>query len=339
MDKPEKFGFQYNQVTPFSISSRDTGELYAWHILPINTYREHEEELLNDASGFSSDIETRASFNLLSNDRDAWLVIYLHGVAGTVGSGRRAPSYRVLSAGQSNDPHILVFDYRGFGRSSGIPCEHGLILDGVYVVEWALTVAKTPPSRIVIFGHSLGAAVNAGIAEHYAQREPPIIFAGHVLVAPFIDTTTLVSTYRIAGYIPVLSPLHIFPALFDFFSSFIQDKWSTEERISSYVRLNMSLGLGFILTIIHARDDSIVPWQHTSNIFWSALSAAYSSRNAFEEPGIARQELKSIVEDDKIVTEWAKDHSLIRRVILEQGQHSSIVTRASVSQAVSDIVQ
>lgn len=128
LDIPESFGFLRNQVTPFFIKSPDGQHLYAWHILPIELYRQHEFALTAEPSGFISDITSRHAFKLLRDDLNANLVIHMHGAAGTVGSGYRVPNYRALSAGQPNKIHVLTFDYRGFGRSRGTPTEQGLIL-------------------------------------------------------------------------------------------------------------------------------------------------------------------------------------------------------------------
>src|SRR5271168_2206552 len=94
-----------------------------------------------EPSGFVLDITSRLAFKLLRNDPDARLILHMHGAAGTVGSGYRAPNYRALSAGRPEKIHVLTFDYRGFGRSSGTPSERGIILDAIAVVDWATNVA------------------------------------------------------------------------------------------------------------------------------------------------------------------------------------------------------
>lgn len=97
---------------------------------------------------------------------------------------------------------MLAVDYRGFGKSTGVPSEVGLIHDGAATVNWAINVAKVPASRIVIMGHSLGTAVTSGVAEHFASRG--VEFAGVILVAGFSSAPTLLSRYTAAGFIPVL---------------------------------------------------------------------------------------------------------------------------------------
>lgn len=225
LNVPETFRFLKNQVTPFSILTPDGERLYAWHILPIELYRKHELALTAESTGFVSDIKSRHAFQLLRDDPEARLVLHMHGAGGTVGSGYRVSNYRALSAGQPGKIHVLTFDYRGFGRSTGSPSENGLVLDALTVVDWAMNVAGIPASRIVVFGQSMGTAVSIAVSEQLALQTPPVVFAGTVLVAPFVDCATLVSTYSVAGVVPLLSPFVRFPVLFDYLRSFIRDKW------------------------------------------------------------------------------------------------------------------
>ena len=185
LNTPEVFGFLYNQVTPFGIRSSSGETLYAWHILPIELYRKNEDILVAETSGYSLDTTSRHAFRLLRDDPKARLIIHMHGAAGTVGSGYRVPNYRALSAGDPNKNHVLTFDYGGFGCSKGTPSEKALLDDAISVVQWALEVAKIPPSRIVIFGQSLGTAVNLAVAQHFALQSPPIVLCRTYSCGPF----------------------------------------------------------------------------------------------------------------------------------------------------------
>ena len=319
LDIPERFGFLRNQVTPFFIKSSDGGQLYAWHILPIELYRQHESTLTAEPSGFISDITFRHAFELLRDDPDAKLIIHMHGAAGTVGSGYRVPNYRALSAGQPNKIHVLTFDYRGFGRSRGTPTEKGLILDAVAIVDWAMKVAGIPSSRILIFGQSLGTAVSLAISEHFALQLPPVLFAGTVLVAPFVDVPTLVATYRVAGTIPILSPVARFPALFAYLRNFIQDEWSSKDRIASYIQANEANGEKYSLTLIHAEDDYDIPWHHTNIIFWHAIDAAIAKGISYDELNTIKKDLRLDLGAAGSTVEWRTKHGIIREEILKTG--------------------
>ncbi|RAL14492.1 alpha/beta hydrolase [Aspergillus homomorphus CBS 101889] len=222
----ESFGFLHNQVTPFIIPTPDGHRLFAWHILPLSAYHQHERALLSeDTPGVITNITTRHAFHLLSSDPDAILVLHFHGAGGTVGSGYRVPNYRAVAAGHlAKSIHVLTIDYRGFGLTAGTPSESGLITDALAVVDWAMNVASIPPHRILLFGQSLGTAVTLAVAQHHARQSPPVAFKEIILVAPFTDVATLVSTYRVAGTLPILGPLARFPTLFRALQGFVRDQ-------------------------------------------------------------------------------------------------------------------
>ncbi|KAI4850575.1 alpha/beta-hydrolase [Aureobasidium sp. EXF-8846] len=329
LDTPEIFGFLHNQVTPFGIRS-DSGSLYAWHILPVELYRQHEQKLLTQPSGFSLQITSHVSFQLLRDDPQAILVIHFHGAGGTVG----CPNYRALSAGRPDKIHVLTFDYRGFGRSPGTPSESGLIVDALSVVKWAMNVAKIHPNRIIIYSQSLGTAVNMAVAEHFALQEPPVVFARHILTAPFVDVITLVSTYSIAGTIPLLGPVAKVPMLFNYLRRYIHDKWSTKERIASYVKANEDNKVKYRIAMIHAEDDYDIPWKHTPQLFWHAINGTKAQNISFEELDLLKAKLRVDNGPAGSVVEWKTDNGIIREEILKYGLHDVIMGNPVVTLAV-----
>lgn len=188
--------------------------------------------------------------------------------SGTVAQGWRTDTYRALVDGGTDNMHILSFDYRGFGHSSGVPSEAGILIDGIAAVNWAMGVANIPPERILIFGQSLGTYVASAVAEHFARQE--IEFAGLVLVAGFTDLPTLLSSYAIAGYIPILAPLKKYQRIVDFLNSFLVDTWPTAERLREYVKVSQRVRL----SIIHALDDMEIPWFHSNGLFAAAFEGS-----------------------------------------------------------------
>lgn len=62
--------------------------------------------------------------------------------------------------------NVFVFDYRGYGSSSGRPSQEGLVEDGVAALRYVRRRPEVDPSRILVFGQSLGGAVAvASLAE------------------------------------------------------------------------------------------------------------------------------------------------------------------------------
>jgi abhydrolase domain-containing protein 12 len=244
------------------------------------------------------------------------------------------PNYRALSAGNASKIHVLTFDYRGFGRSPGSPSEKGLITDALAVVDWAINVAGIPASRIAIFSQSMGTAVALAVSAHLATQSPPIVFPGTVLVAPFIDVPTLVATYRVAGTIPILSPLARFPWLFKRLQYFIRDKWSSKDRIAQYVRANELSGAPYRLTIIHAEDDYDIPFSHSQTMFWHAVNASVPVGISYDELEAQKRDSKQELGAAGSIMQWRTEHGVIREEILKTGLHDVVMGYPIITMAV-----
>ncbi len=65
---------------------------------------------------------------------------------------------------------VFVFDYRGFGDSTGEPTEKGLIRDARYVYDWLHNITNGQ-RRIYIWGQSLGSAVACQLAARLSDDE------------------------------------------------------------------------------------------------------------------------------------------------------------------------
>ena len=59
---------------------------------------------------------------------------------------------------------VLVFDYRGYGKSEGQPSEAGCIADGLAAQQWMAERTGMLPEEIVLVGRSLGGAVSLAVA-------------------------------------------------------------------------------------------------------------------------------------------------------------------------------
>lgn len=150
------------------------------------------------------------------------------------------------------------------------------------------------------------------VAEYYASKEDSVIFSGHNMIAPFEDVLTLVTTYKIAGTVPVLSPVAQYPILFNFLSSHISEHWSTKTRIADYVRSNEAKSHQYGITLIHAEDDYDIPFDHTPALFWQAV-------NATSPTGVAQEEVHAwkLTEGQALgaaghVVHWHTRHGTIR---------------------------
>ena len=81
-------------------------------------------------------------------------VLYCHGNAGNITN--RIGVYRYLHRMKLN---VFAFDYRGYGRSEGVPSEKGVCADARAAWDHLSQELEESPERIVLFGHSLGGAI------------------------------------------------------------------------------------------------------------------------------------------------------------------------------------
>lgn len=95
---------------------------------------------------------------------DAPVLLFCHGNAGNIGD--RVYNVKLLhEAGIA----VLIFDYRGYGRSDGKPSEAGVYDDARAAWDWLIGARQVPRERVSLFGRSLGGAVAIELA---TQVEP-----------------------------------------------------------------------------------------------------------------------------------------------------------------------
>jgi len=65
---------------------------------------------------------------------------------------------------------VLVFDYRGYGKSTGRPSEAGVLADARAARRWLADHAGIPEGDVVVVGHSLGGGVAVDLASADGAR-------------------------------------------------------------------------------------------------------------------------------------------------------------------------
>lgn len=94
------------------------------------------------------------------------VVLYAEGNAGNI-TGRRW----VLSLFRERlGCSVLLFDYRGYGRSEGSPTIEGILADARAARRWLAGRAGVAEEEIVLVGHSLGGAVAVDLAARDGAR-------------------------------------------------------------------------------------------------------------------------------------------------------------------------
>jgi fermentation-respiration switch protein FrsA (DUF1100 family) len=82
-----------------------------------------------------------------------------HGNAGNISN-----RYVIMIALRKYGFNVLMFDYRGYGKSDGIPSEEGIYIDGRTAFDYAAKLPQVDSQKIVLWGTSLGGAVAVDVA-------------------------------------------------------------------------------------------------------------------------------------------------------------------------------
>ena len=167
---------------------------------------------------------------------DAWFVpkaqarasvLILHGNAGNI-------SHRLDSIAMFHrlGYSVLIFDYRGYGRSTGQLSEEGLYRDAQTAWDYLARQRGIPPQRIILFGESLGGGVATWLA-------------ALVLSSAFTSVPELAAD--------------LYP--------WLPAKWLVRLRYDSRAALAK---INCPVLIAHSPDDEIVPFRHGQALFATA---------------------------------------------------------------------
>src|SRR6266849_881421 len=128
-----------------------------------------------------------------SEDPQARTLLYLHGNAGNVA----ANVDQVLRL-RSTGLNVFIFDYRGYGDSTGGPPREKLLYEDAERA-WKYLVAERniPPANIAIYGHSLGGAVAIDLASKHPEAGALITEGALTSIADVADR------FSFAAYLPV----------------------------------------------------------------------------------------------------------------------------------------
>jgi fermentation-respiration switch protein FrsA (DUF1100 family) len=143
---------------------------------------------------------------------------------------------------------VLLFDYRGYGRSEGRPDEEGTYRDARAAHRWLTEVRGVTPDRLVLFGESLGSAVALELALARPCR-------ALVLESPFTSVPDMAAV--VLPFLP---------------RSFVRTQYDNLGKIG---RLRVPL------LVLHGDGDEVVPFAQGRRLF----EAAPEPKRFFSIPG------------------------------------------------------
>ena len=182
-------------------------------------------------------------------------VLFCHGNAGNISHRFETITYLAeLGVNQ------LIFDYRGYGRSSGSPSEANVYADATAAYRWLLDKKGTKPGDVVIFGRSLGGAVAIELASR-------VDCSGLIVESSF--TSAMDMGKLMFPFVPVKLLLRV--------------KFDSVNKIST---------CGCPVIVAHSPEDDLIPFRMGQELFERAaqpkqfvqLSGGHNERLYFNDP-------------------------------------------------------
>jgi len=180
-----------------------------------------------------------------------------HGNAGNI-----SHRYLLLHSLQRHGFNVLMYDYRGYGRSEGTPAEDGIYKDGLAAYDYAVSLPEVKRERVFLWGTSLGGAVAIEVATH--RRATGLILE-----------STFTSAKDVARIVYPFLPVQFF----------IHTKLNSIEKIRT---------LAIPILFIHGAHDSIIPIGLGRKLF----NAANEPKDFYEIPNADHNDTYFIGGDD-----------------------------------------
>lgn len=216
------------------------------------------------------------------------IIVYCHGNYGNVSYYSHMP-YIAQRLGIS----LIMFDYRGFGKSKGLATTTNIKEDGLSIYSYITDVMKYDESNIIVWGESLGGSIASWIA---SNNKPSKV----VLVSTFSDIHDVIKMHS-KGNILIEAVVAIADILYD---SLPIKEWIGKIRSP--------------ICLIHSKEDTYIPYE--CSIINSKINPKYikeyiTIRGDHTTPDMDEQDVKrlsSFLECDICYKDFINDFKTIR---------------------------
>lgn len=193
-----------------------------------------------------------------------YTVIFTHGNAGNI--SHRVEKLKFFNRLGCN---VFIFDYRGYGRSQGSPCEKGLYIDTKSAYDYLLS-RTIIPGQLIGYGESLGGAFIIALALRNKMR------------ALIVDSAFTSAADMVKHLYRILPP------------------WIFSSRLDSLSKIK---SINVPKLIIHSRNDEIVPYKLGQKLYNAAgqpkeFLQIHGGHNScfFESENILREKIADFIQ-------------------------------------------
>jgi alpha/beta superfamily hydrolase len=129
---------------------------------------------------------------------------------------------------------VVTYDYRGFGQTKGKSETNGVLIDAMAVLDYLLEKSINP-SKLILYGFSLGGSVSSYLASELTKRNTP--------PASLIIQSSFSSVYEMS------------PAKFMLICYLLPNELATKKYLEKVSKDTKIL-------LMHSKTDTVVPYSH-----------------------------------------------------------------------------
>lgn len=176
---------------------------------------------------------------------DDTIYMYSHGNSGWVGPVLESTTVHYLARRGS----VFVYDYRGYGKSTGKVSSTGCLRDAISIYAFLVEVKKVKPTKIILFGHSLGACVTTYLMHHLVMEniKNNVPTTHNNISKIMIIQNAFENIHRVCN------------DMVPFVGKYVVSDMNTDRYIKSIDDNHTDI----IICIIHSKDDELIHHNHS----------------------------------------------------------------------------
>lgn len=150
---------------------------------------------------------------------------------------------------------VFVYDYRGYGKSTGKPSSLGCLKDSVEAYKFLVYVKNVDPKRIILFGHSLGACVTSYLMNHLIQKNDNNLVSSSLPKTKFNSKVMIIQN-------AFENIQRVCNDVVPFFGKFVVSDMTTD----LYIRNIDNMSNDIDICIVHSKDDELIHSNHSMDL-------------------------------------------------------------------------
>jgi hypothetical protein len=179
----------------------------------------------------------RIHYIYLRKEGSPKIFLFAHGNAGNIQNSAESPIVQFLL----NYGSVIMFDYRGYGYSTGNPSEGGLKDDTLTIFLFVTNTLKYKRDDIILYGYSLGCSCTSWLV-YYLINEGMDLPYGIIMQSGFYSLKRLTSE--------LFHPLLAY---------FVLNEFDNSKYLSS-IRNRRG---DYPILLLHSKDDELIKYQNS----------------------------------------------------------------------------